>query len=125
MTLAACPGCVAVAPSVDAAANKASGGAAALHLALPQIRCAACIAGVEGVLAKLPSVQSARVNLGAKRVRIVLAQGYDADGALKALNDAGFEAHELDATALRPAADDTGRRLLARAAVAGPSLIHN
>ena len=124
MTIAACPGCVAVAPSVDAAANKGSGGAAALHLALPQIRCAACIAGVEGVLAKLPSVQSARVNLGAKRVRVVLAQGYDANGALKALNDAGFEAHELDATALRPMGDDTGRRLLARAAVAGFAMMN-
>ena len=60
----------------------------------------------------------------AKRVRIVLSPGYDASAALQALNDAGFEAHELDATALRPAGDDTGRRLLARAAVAGFAMMN-
>ena len=124
MTVAACPGCVAAAPSAEAAAQRVAVDNEALHLALPQIRCAACIAGVEGVLAKLPSIKSARVNLGAKRVRIVLMPGYDASAALQALNDAGFEAHELDATALRPAGDDTGRRLLARAAVAGFAMMN-
>ncbi|MBO9430301.1 heavy metal translocating P-type ATPase [Sulfitobacter sp. R18_1] len=124
MTVAACPGCVAGTPSAVAAAHRIAENDKAIHLALPQIRCAACIAGVEGVLARLPSVKAARVNLGAKRVRIVLSPGYDASAALQALNDAGFEAHELDATALRPAGDDTGRRLLARAAVAGFAMMN-
>jgi len=124
MTIAACPGCIAAAPSADAVARSLPESEAALHLALPQIRCAACISGVEGVLARLPSVRTARVNLGAKRVRVVLAPGYDAGAALQALNDAGFEAHELDATALRPAGDDEGRRLLARAAVAGFAMMN-
>ena len=124
MTIAACPGCIAAAPSADAVARSLPESEAALHLALPQIRCAACISGVEGVLARLPSVRTARVNLGAKRVRVVLAPGYDGGAALQALNDAGFEAHELDATALRPAGDDEGRRLLARAAVAGFAMMN-
>ena len=124
MTVAACPGCIALAPSVDTARRGVPDTEAAVYLALPQIRCAACIAGVEGVLAKLPSVKAARVNLSAKRVRLVLAPGCDASTALQALNDAGFDAHELDATALRPANDDAGRRLLARAAVAGFAMMN-
>jgi Cu2+-exporting ATPase len=124
MTVAACPGCIALAPSVDTARKGVPETEAAVYLALPQIRCAACIAGVEGVLAKLPSVKAARVNLSAKRVRLVLAPGCDASTALQALNDAGFDAHELDATALRPANDDAGRRLLARAAVAGFAMMN-
>ncbi|UOA33632.1 putative copper-transporting ATPase PacS (plasmid) [Sulfitobacter sp. DSM 110093] len=124
MTIAACPGCVVAAPSADAVARSLTESEAALYLALPQIRCAACIAGVERVLAKLPSIQAARVNLGAKRVRIVLLPGHDASAALQALNSAGFEAHELDAAALRPTSDDTGRRLLARAAVAGFAMMN-
>ncbi|NUH65153.1 heavy metal translocating P-type ATPase [Sulfitobacter sp. S0837] len=124
MTVAACPGCIAVAPSVEAVAKTATEFDTVIHLALPQIRCAACISGVEGVLATLPSVRAARVNLGAKRVRVVLAQGYDASAALQALNNAGFDAHELDTSALRPAGDDEGRKLLARAAVAGFAMMN-
>ena len=44
MTVAACPGCVAAAPSAEAAAQRVAENDKALHLALPQIRCAACIA---------------------------------------------------------------------------------
>ena len=85
MTVAACPGCIALAPSVDTARKGVPDTEAAVYLALPQIRCAACIAGVEGVLAKLPSVKAARVNLSAKRVRLVLAPGCNVSTALQAL----------------------------------------
>ncbi|MEQ3625382.1 MAG: heavy metal translocating P-type ATPase [Celeribacter sp.] len=124
MTILACPGCVAAAHIAETGAEAGVESGTTLHLALPQIRCAACIAGVETVLSALPSVRAARVNLGAKRVRIVLSAGCDAGEALRALNDAGYEAHELDATALRPAGDAEGRSLLARAAVAGFAMMN-
>lgn len=120
MSVAACPGCVGAAPVADTLARDDLG----IQLALPGIRCATCIAGVESTLARLPSVSSARVNLGAKQVRITLAPGHDASAALDALNAAGFEAHELDASALKPVGDDEGRRLLARTAVAGFAMMN-
>ncbi|MBF51934.1 MAG: ATPase [Confluentimicrobium sp.] len=124
MTLLACPGCVAATHVADSAADAGSQAADAVYIALPQIRCAACISGVEAVLAALPSVASARVNLSAKRVRVVLTPGHDLSRALDALNEAGYEAHELDAAALRPAGDAEGRSLLARAAVAGFAMMN-
>ncbi|RYH02600.1 heavy metal translocating P-type ATPase [Salipiger sp. IMCC34102] len=120
MSVAACPGCVGAAPI-------ASGAPAAgepVHLALPGIHCAHCIAGVERTLAALPSVVSARVNLGAKRVRVVLAPGHDIGAALDALAGAGYDAQELDTTALGPAGDAEGRQLLARAAIAGFAMMN-
>lgn len=46
------------------------GGAHSIELAIPDIRCAGCIAKIEGALMNSPGVQSARVNLTNKRVRI-------------------------------------------------------
>ncbi len=90
-----------------------------VHLSLPAIHCAACIAGVEGTLAQVPGVRAARVNLGRRRVRIVTAPGTGAGAALRALADVGIEAHELDEAGPQINADDAGRALLARVAVAG------
>ena len=124
MSLMACPGCIAAAPLTDMQARPAPEVGDAIYIALPQIHCAACIAGVERVLAGLPSVAAARVNLGAKRLRILPNAGHDESEALRVLHAAGYEAHLLDASALAPAGDEEGRRLLARAAVAGFAMMN-
>ncbi|MEP1910416.1 MAG: heavy metal translocating P-type ATPase [Nitratireductor sp.] len=124
MSVAACPGCIAAAPLTDMPARPAPKAGDAIYIALPQIHCAACIAGVERVLADLPSVAAARVNLGAKRLRLLPTAGHDESEALSVLNAAGFDAHLLDASALGPAGDEEGRKLLARAAVAGFAMMN-
>jgi Cu2+-exporting ATPase len=87
-------------------------------LSVPGMRCAGCIAGVEGALRALPGVSAARVNLGDRQVRVSGAfEG--ADGLIAALDAAGFEARELDEAALAPRADEEGRALLMRIGVAG------
>ncbi|SFG55038.1 heavy metal translocating P-type ATPase [Sulfitobacter dubius] len=124
MSVAACPGCIAAAPLTEMPARPAPKAGDAIYIALPQIHCAACIAGVERVLADLPSVAAARVNLGAKRLRLLPTAGHDESEALSVLNAAGFDAHLLDASALGPAGDEEGRKLLARAAVAGFAMMN-
>lgn len=120
MSVVACPGCTAL----PAGARVPVDAGASIQIALPGIRCAGCIAGVERTLTTLPSVRAARVNLGAKRVRVSLVPGADGQAALAALHAAGYEALELDDDALRPAGDDDGRRLLARVAVAGFAMMN-
>ncbi|CUH12758.1 Copper-exporting P-type ATPase A [Jannaschia seosinensis] len=118
--LAACPAC-AVAPE---AAGVRDAAGEVVHLSLPGIHCAGCIAGVEGVLTRLPGVRAARVNLGRRRVRVVTAPGLGAAPACAALQAAGFEAHELDETTIAAGTDETGRTLLARVAVAGFAMMN-
>ncbi|PZX10904.1 Cu2+-exporting ATPase [Palleronia aestuarii] len=120
MSIAACPGCIAV--PADAVGPVSTDHA--VDIALPGISCAGCIAGVERTLAGVTSVRSARVNLAARRVRVSLAPGEDAGEALAALHAAGYEALELDGESLRPASDDTARGLLARIAVAGFAMMN-
>ena len=118
--LAACPACAGI-DVADATPRDVAG--EVHHFALPAIHCAACIAGVEGVLARTPGIRAARVNLGRRRVRVVADPGLGAAPALAALDAAGFEAHELDADALTEA-DPAGRLLLARIAVAGFAMMN-
>lgn len=94
---------------------------AILHmLALPEIHCGACIAGVERRLATTPGVRSARVNLTLKRAAVETDPGVAADDLVRSLAERGYLARELDALTL-PAAgiDGTGRDLLMRLGVAG------
>lgn len=87
-------------------------------LSVPGMKCAACIASVEGVLAKLPGVQSARVNLSTKRVSVSWrsTEGRPPD-FVGTLHGIGYEAHlfaqEQDAT------DPELARLVRALAVAG------
>ena len=118
---AACAACVAV-PSAQDIARDAAG--EVVHLSLPGIHCAACIAGVERTLTSVPGIRAARVNLGRRRVRIVTAPDVGAAPALAALSSAGFEAHQLDDSIATPTGDDTGRTLLARIAVAGFAMMN-
>lgn len=113
---AGCPGCLASpADQVETPVPDAT-----LALSLPTIHCQACIATVERVLKAHPSVRSARVNLTRKRVMIDAAPDVTAVELSKRVMDAGFEAHELDLSALNQTRTDaTSRDILMRLAVSG------
>lgn len=88
-------------------------------LAVPGIHCAGCISGVERVLHGLPGVRDARVNLTLRRVAVEADLDVDVETLCTVLNDAGYEAHELDPGVLAATEIDArGRALLMRLAVA-------
>ncbi len=114
--MAVCPGCVA-APSeaVEQAPTEAR-----LALSLPTIHCQGCISAVERALNAHPGVQSARVNLTLKRALIEADPDLRAADLIPVMEGLGYEAHELDLTALAATQNDkAGRDLLMRLAVAG------
>src|SRR6056297_2901636 len=99
--------------------DPARAGPVRLELSLPGIHCAGCISGVERALQAVPGVASARVNLTLKRASIEAGAEVSADRLVEALDRAGYEAHELDATALSATGTDrAGRDLAMRLAVA-------
>ncbi|WP_424831577.1 heavy metal translocating P-type ATPase [Ruegeria sp.] len=113
---AACPGCIA-APAEPAHAIPED---AQIALSLPGIHCSACIATVERELNAYPGVEDARVNLTLKRAMIKAAPNIRAVDLIPVLEQAGYEAHELDPGALSATqTDKAGRDLLMRLAVAG------
>lgn len=87
-------------------------------LSVPGVKCAACIAVVERTLAKLPGVESARVNLSTKRVAVRwnTAEGNPPD-LLGALRGIGYEAHLFASE--QDAKDPELARLVRALAVAG------
>ncbi|MEM1350752.1 MAG: heavy metal translocating P-type ATPase [Pseudomonadota bacterium] len=111
-----CPGCLAS----SAEQSDPTVPDAKLALSLPTIHCQSCIAEVEKALAGHPGVRSARVNLTRKRAMIDAAPDVTAQSLADLVNDAGFEAHELDTAALSLTQTDAAERaLLMRLAVAG------
>ncbi len=115
----ACPACSA-APAAEALADAALPKDVNIVLSLPAIHCAACISGVERILAATHGVKGARVNLTLKRAQVDAARDVTADDLVRVLERAGYEAHELDSTALRATeTDKAGRDLLMRLAVSG------
>ncbi|MDX1785948.1 MAG: heavy metal translocating P-type ATPase [Roseovarius sp.] len=115
----ACPAC-AVAPAALEVAGAQEAQPGEIVLSLPTIHCAACIAKVEGGLARHEGVNAVRVNLTLKRATIDAAPDVTASDMIEALAALGYEAHELDAGALSATATDrAGRDLLMRLAVAG------
>lgn len=113
---AVCPGCAA-APSepFDTAPTEAR-----LAISLPTIHCQACISAVERGLSQVPGVRDARVNLTLKRALIEADPTLEAADLIPVCEALGYEAHELDLTALSATATDrAGRELLMRLAVAG------
>ncbi len=88
-------------------------------LAVSDMHCGACIQSVEGTLAKLPGVVSARANLAARRVSIAHeADKLHIEDLIAALTKAGHEAAELSSTPDAEAAARDGD-LLKRLGVAG------
>ncbi len=89
-------------------------------LSVPGVHCAACITKVERGLMAHPCVSAARVNLTLRRASITAAPEVDVADMIALVEGLGYEAHELDAAALRATATDkAGRDLLMRLAVAG------
>ncbi len=126
--ISACPACDA-APLAEAQAGKGYHGngmeAQRVMLSLPQIYCAACIAGVERGLAAQPGVRAARVNLTLKRATVDVDPGVEAQPLADYLTGIGFEAYELDPGQLTSTATDKqGKDLLMRLGVAGFAMMN-
>ncbi|MDO5606076.1 MAG: heavy metal translocating P-type ATPase [Paracoccus sp. (in: a-proteobacteria)] len=120
--LSACPACDAV-PLAGRVANAAIT-PGDLVLSIPDAHCAACITDVERALMAAEGVRGARVNLTLRRVMID-APGRSADEFIPVLARIGYEAHELDPSALASTAvDRQGRDILMRIGVSGFAMMN-
>ena len=71
-----------------------------IEFAVPDAYCVTCINAIEGALAALPQVRSARVNLSQRWVRVVFAPGAGALADLpRAIRSSGYRTHALDPVA--------------------------
>ncbi|WAJ31305.1 heavy metal translocating P-type ATPase [Jeongeupella avenae] len=68
--------------------------------------CASCVGRVERALAALPGVEAASVNLAAERADIRFSGPADAQAAIRAIEDAGYDARLLDEARDAGAAED-------------------
>ena len=82
------------------------------------MHCAACIARIERALTQLDGVLEARVNFGAKQVRVAHLPGRDVEAISAAITALGFKAYPATARAAEPGRDES-RRLMKAMAVAG------
>lgn len=83
------------------------------------MRCAACIARIERGLAAWPGIDSARVNLSARRVRVDHDPGLDDEAIIRAFRSVGFDAHAYAGDTIGPERSSESRRLMLALAVAG------
>ena len=88
------------------------------RLTVPGMRCAGCIAKIEGGLRDVKGVDGARVNLSAKRVTIKHDRAVDAEALIAALEKLGFEAQSAEINSLGQS-DMESRVLVRSVAVAG------
>ncbi len=102
-------------------ARPATDGAMRVDLMVPDIHCSACISRIERGLARMPGVDSARVNLSLRRVAVVFRDGgASVAGIMDQLTDFGYPAKPFDAEAVDALRKDpVGRELLASMAVSG------
>ncbi|MEL7256322.1 MAG: heavy metal translocating P-type ATPase [Pseudomonadota bacterium] len=121
--VSACPACSVVPAAEALAETKPVSGDIALSL--PTIHCAACISKIERGLAAHPGVLAARVNLTLKRATIEAEPDVTAAILCNVVEGLGYEAHELDPSALNATSTDrAGRELLMRLAVAGFAMMN-
>jgi P-type Cu2+ transporter len=117
MTATACPDC-STSPIEQKEQNARAG--RCLDISVPTVHCAGCIGTIERGIATVKGVQSARVNLSLKRVRVHHNGQPDIeDRVLDQLASFGFEAHLLDSKILADKPDDVARSLLIRLGIAG------
>lgn len=98
------------------ASRDLGGGRFQTELSVPGARCAGCISKIERGLAFTPGVESARMNLTARRAAVVW-RGETAPDLIAALDQVGFQAHL--AGAMDEAKDPETGRLVRALAVAG------
>ncbi|MBS0540809.1 MAG: heavy metal translocating P-type ATPase, partial [Proteobacteria bacterium] len=77
---------------VDLASRQVAAGRHETELSVPDVHCASCIRTVETILAALPGVERARVNLSTRRVSVRWS-GAEAPPLLETLEQAGYPAH--------------------------------
>ena len=95
-------------------------GASQSLFAVEGMRCAACIARIEQGLPKVGGIESARVNLGARRVRVDHVPGLSDEAVVEAFASLGFAAHPFAGQALAtPGRNAESRELMLALAVAG------
>lgn len=98
------------------ASRDLGGGLYQADLSVPGMRCAACIGKIEKGLAQIPGVETARVNLTAKRVSVTW-RGEVPPDLIGALDHIGFQSHL--ASGLQEAGDPELGRLIRALCVAG------
>ena len=99
------------------ASRDLGGGIFQTDLSVPQARCAACIASIEGALMRIEHVVGARVNLTSRRVAVRWRSDGDVPPLCDALRKIGYEASLMDA--FDSSVDPELSRLLKATAVAG------
>lgn len=105
--------------AIIAAAADLGDGQRQVEFGVPDMHCAACIRSIETELTALDMVQSARVNMSTKRVKIVFAakNGAAPMDLVSAIGRAGYRSFLLDAE--DPGKDKSLSKLILALAVAG------
>ena len=121
-SLALVPGGHASAEEIVLASRDLGGGILQTDLSVPQARCGACIAAVEGSLARLDGVVGARLNLTTRRVSVRWRAGGNVPPIVETLREAGYEASLTEDDSEK--GDPESARLLRATAVAGFSAMN-
>ena len=102
-----------------------SDGAKELVLAIDGLRCGACVWLIESVLGREPSVQTGRVNMTSRRLKLVWRGPVsEAEHLVGRIESLGYRLVPFDPAALAAARDDTDRALIRALAVAGFAAIN-
>nr|WP_294848969.1 heavy metal translocating P-type ATPase [uncultured Sphingomonas sp.] len=88
------------------------------------MRCAACIARIEGGLVAHPGIVAARVNLSGRRVRVDHDSSLDEEAIIAAFRDAGFDAHPFAGEPTSTQRNSESRQLMLAMAVAGFAMMN-
>ena len=98
-------------------------GTSRLNLAVPDAYCATCIQTIEGALAGLPGVRTARVNLDRRRVQIDFDSAADPGRFEETVSRSGYRNHPIDPLDLE-GKDPVLRELVSALVVAGFASAH-